>query len=265
MIFVHHKQALDRLAEELKQDSNVLALITAGSIAQGTARESSDIDVYIVVTDEEFKKRTEENNITYINNSRQICDYPDGYVDGKIINLDFLEQAAKRGSEPTRASFIGSQVWFSRISKLEELLLQIPVFPEKSRSQNIKDFQAQLMLYGFYFSTEAIKKNNAYLLAHSTNNIVLYASRIILAYNRILFPYHKSLMAAVQQASVKPDNFIDQANALLAQPSLEGCQALATTMLSFFQPDFAPEKATSIFIQNNEWNWLEQETPLSDR
>lgn len=264
-MFIHHKQALDRLAEKLQQDSNVLALITAGSIAQRTARENSDIDVYIVVTDEEFKKRREENNIVYINNSQQICDYPDGYVDGKIINLNFLEQAAKRGSEPTRASFIGSQVWFSHIPGLEALLLQIPVFPEKSRMQNIKDFQAQLMLYGFYFSAEAIKKNNPYLLVHSASNVVLYASRIILAYNHMLFPCHKSLMASVELASAKPDNFTDQANELLAQPSLERCQALATTVLSFVQPDFTPEQATSIFIQNNEWNWLEQEPPLCDR
>lgn len=265
MILTHHKQALDRLTEELKQDSNVLALITAGSIAQGTARENSDIDVYIVVTDEEFNKRVEGNNISYINNSPQICDYPDGYVDAKIIDLNFLEQAAKRGSEPTRASFIGSEVCFSRISGLEQLLLQIPVYPEKSRSQNIKDFQAQLMLYGFYFSTDAIKKNDAYLLAHSASSIVLFASRIILAHNRILFPCHKSLMAAVQRASAKPDNFIDQANELLAQPTLEKCQAFAATVLSFVQPNFIPEQAVSIFIQNNEWNWLAQEPPLSDR
>lgn len=56
-MFQHHQIALNQLVELLKPDPTIRAIITAGSIAQGKARENSDIDVYIVVTDESFEER----------------------------------------------------------------------------------------------------------------------------------------------------------------------------------------------------------------
>jgi hypothetical protein len=41
---------------------------------------------------------------------------------------------------------------------------------------------------------EALKRNAAYLTAHVVAGLVLFGSRLILARNRILYPYHKWLM-----------------------------------------------------------------------
>nr|AIF26559.1 hypothetical protein [uncultured bacterium fosmid pJB45G2] len=156
-----------------------------------------------------------------MNHDKKICDYEGGYIDGKIIDLRFLELAAERGSEPTRYSFVGSKAWFSRIPDLDALLGRIPVYPEANRDRNIRDFFAQIVLYGFFFAEEAVKKNNPYLLAHSASQLVLFGGRLILAHNRLLFPCHN--------------------------------------------PGFDPQLSTAIFMENNEWNWLDREPPLSDR
>ncbi|WP_372631133.1 nucleotidyltransferase domain-containing protein [Cohnella sp.] len=264
-MFEHHKRALDKLTEALSADSSILSIITAGSVAQGIARESSDVDVYLVVDDESYAERQKSHNLSYINRDKVICDYEGGYIDGKIINLGFLEAAAERGSEPTRASFIGSQAWYSRIPDLDALLAKIPVYPEKNYEKNIRDFTAQIMLYGFYFADEAAKKDNLYLLTHSASILALFGSRIVLARNRILFPCHKSLMKAVEKAPEKPDGFIEMVNDLLTAPTGDKCKAFAGAVLGFLPPTFAPELSTSIFMENNEWNWLDGEPPIGDR
>ncbi len=262
-MFEHQRRAADKLVEALSPDPSIVAIITAGSVAQGTARESSDLDVYIVATDESFEERRRENKLSYINH--EVCDYPDGYVDGKIINLRFLTLAVQQASEPTRASFIGSQVLFSRIPGLEDTLRLIPVYPEHNRERNLRDFYAQVVLYAHYFANEAVKKNNPYLLAHSASSIVLFGGRFILAYNRILFPCHKGLMAAVESAPLKPDHFAENANELLAAPTPEKCAAFADMLLSFHDPGITSDQAVTLFVENNEWNWIDREPPVQDR
>ncbi|MGZ7441483.1 hypothetical protein GNQ08_12885 [Paenibacillus macerans] len=264
-MFEHHKRALDNLVNHLRPDPSILAIITGGSVAQGKAKETSDVDVYLLIDDESFSERKKTHNLTYINQDKNICAYEGGYIDGKFINRQFLELAAKRGSEPTRASFIGSRTWFSRIPDLDALLAKIPVYPEANRERNIRDFFAQVFLYGFYFSDEAVKKNDSYLLAHTASNLVLFGGRIILAHNRILYPYHKWLLNAVENAPEKPDNFIEMANDLLKQPTATKCKSFAAMLLNFRDPGFAPELSPALFLENSEWNWLDHEPPLSDR
>ncbi len=163
----HHRRALNRLAEVMRQDLVIVALITSGSIAQGRAKESSDIDVFIVLTDKAFQQRKQADQLSYFN--REVCDYDGGYIDGKMVNVRFLELAAERGSEPTRATFIGSAVVFSRLPNIVKLIATIPVYPELNRERNMRDFYGQIYLYGFYFASEASKKNNTYLMYHAAN------------------------------------------------------------------------------------------------
>ncbi|ANY69904.1 hypothetical protein BBD42_27935 [Paenibacillus sp. BIHB 4019] len=262
-MYTHHKQSLDHFVETLQSDPNLLAVITAGSIAKGTAKETSDIDVYLLVTDQEFEERKKTNALSYT--THEFCNYEDGYIDVKIINMRFLELAAERGSEPTRASFTGSQAYYSIVPGLNEMLTKISIYPEQNRNQNIKDFQAQVLLYGYYFAGEAVKKNNPYLLSQVVSNLVLFGSRIILAHNRILFPCHKSMMAEVEKAPEKPDTFLELCHELLLNPTHEKCMELTELILNFQDLELSSEQAVSLFIQNNEWNWIDQSPPLQDR
>jgi hypothetical protein len=259
----HHQSAVNNLINYLRNKDEFLAIIMAGSIAKGTAKESSDIDVYLVVTDDEFNLRKQENNLFFYN--EELCNYPGGYIDGKIINVSFLEKAALQGSEPTRASFLGATMALSRIPGMEEVIKQIPIYPESNRTKNLIDFYAQVLLYGNYFAMQALAQGNSYLVSHSICNLVLFASRMILAYNRILFPCHKSLMNLVERSTEKPDYFIEKANELLLNPTKENVADFVEMISSFKDWGITYGQAVSIFVENNEWNWLDQEPPLQDR
>ncbi len=259
----HHQLAISKLIDLLKSKEEFLAIIVAGSIAKGTAKDSSDIDVYLVVTDDEFNIRKKENNLFFYN--REICDYPGGYIDGKIISYNFLVKAALQGSEPTRASFMGATVVYSRLLGVEEVVKQIPIYQETNRSKNLIDFYAQVLLYGNYFAIQSLEQENTYLEKHSISNLVLFASRMVLAHNRILFPCHKSLMQFVDKADEKPDAFLQKANELMNDPSKEKVADFVNMISSFQDWGINYSQAVSLFVENNEWNWLDQEPPLQDR
>jgi len=196
---------------------------------------------------------------------RDISTYEGGYTDIKVINLRFLELAAKRGNEPTRYAFTGSDVVFSRIPELDELIARIPVFPEESRKRNLRDFCAQIFLFAFYFAKEAARKNDAYLLAHTASNLVFFSRRMILAYNRMLFPSHKGLLDAVDAAEVKSKDFRKLAAELLQSPGADKSMRFAAKMLAFNNHGLSFEQALGIYVMNNERSWTEQPPSLQDR
>ncbi|MCQ6557458.1 nucleotidyltransferase domain-containing protein [Paenibacillus mendelii] len=259
----HHKEAIDNLVERFQENPDYLAVIIAGSVAKGIAREDSDVDCYLVVTDEVFQMRKQQDDLFYY--ATEGCNYEGGYYDGKIINYDFVQAAADRGSEPTRASFDGAIVAFSRIPELSEVVSRIAVYPEHNRIRNFADFYAQVALYGGYFSERALALNNSYLLSHAVSQVALFGGRLILAYNRILFPCHKSFMHVLQGAPEKPEGYLALMNAMLATPTGETIRAFVDCITSFYDWGLPEDKAVSRFVVNNEWNWLESEPPLSDR
>lgn len=143
----HHRQTMENFVNKLKVDTSCLAVLTSGSVARDRAKETSDVDVHLVVTDESYEAHARNNYLSYVD--REASTYEGGYVDVKVINLRFLELAAERGNEATRYAFTGSQVLFSRIPELERLVARIPIYPEGNRECNLRDFSAQIHLYAF--------------------------------------------------------------------------------------------------------------------
>ena len=82
----HHKQAIQKLAEHFSEQEGYLAVIIGGSVATGVASEYADIDAMLVVNEPLHQELQRENRLTYF--STTFCDYPGGYVDGKIVTLD---------------------------------------------------------------------------------------------------------------------------------------------------------------------------------
>jgi predicted nucleotidyltransferase len=52
----HHRQAVDRLTAELSSNLHFVAVLLAGSIARGTERPDSDVDLILLATDEEYAR-----------------------------------------------------------------------------------------------------------------------------------------------------------------------------------------------------------------
>lgn len=257
----HHLQTIDRLVERFKDDPRYPALIVGGSLVKGRGLEFSDVDVMLVASEEEYARCVERQDFWYV--TTEFSDYPGGYVDGKIIDLQFLRDAAHHGSEPARAAFVGAFAAYSRIPGLDDLLKQIPVFQEADREEKIKAFYSQVLVLNFYVS-DAEKRNMRYLMAHAASEMVFYAARLLLTYNRVLYPYHKWLMYELARVPEKPENFMELADKLLQEGSVANAQALWDSLNSWRDWDIPYNEGLVRFIKDAEWNWREGRAPLQD-
>ena len=199
-IRAHHQRAIDRLAAEYRDNPEFRGLIIGGSVAKGYARDDSDVDFMIIATEESFERRFAARDL-FINRT-DLCDYDGGFVDGKIINLAYLKDAAEKGNEPTRAAFQGAFAAYSHIPDLDELLKKIPVYPDAGHEQRLKAFYSMAFIQHWLFH-EANRHGNPYTLTRAASQLALFAARLILAYNRRLFPYHKWLPRALEAAPRK--------------------------------------------------------------
>jgi hypothetical protein len=257
----HHLQVIERLTEKFRDDPRYLALIVGGSLVKGWGDVYSDVDIMLIATDEEYARCVSSGNLWYYD--KEICDYPGGYVDGKILDVQFLQDVSSHGSEPARAAFTNVQIPFSHLPELTALVQQIPVYQEAEREDKMRAFYSQVQMLN-WFVGEAEKKKSLYLMAHATSEMVFYAARLLLAYNRILYPYHKWLMRAVEGAPETPANFLILAETLLREGSAANAQALWECIQNFRNWDIPYDKGLVRFLQDAEWNWREGKPPLQD-
>lgn len=257
----HHQDTIDKVTAHFRDDERFLALIIAGSVPRGWGAPNSDIDIVLVATDEEFGRRAANEDYLYF--TQDFCDYEDGYVDGKVIDRQFLREAAHHGSEPARSAFVGAYLVFCRDPEIETLLAQIPVYPEAEREAKLRAFYGQVLLLRWYVD-EAHKRQNAYLMMHVVSDLVLFGARLILAYNRILYPYHKWMLKAVEEAPDKPADFLQRIDELLKNPSPETADAFLTCINEFRDWGLPFHEAVIEFMKNSEWNWRDGRPPLAD-
>ena len=257
----HHQRAIDRLTDTYQQNPEFVALIIGGSVAKGCAREDSDVDFLIVARDQDFQQRKNKSDL-FINRT-DLCDYPGGFVDGKIINLNYLQQLAAKGNEPSRAAFDGAFLAFSQLPELEALLEKIPVYQEEGHDQRIKSFYSMAFIQ-HWLMNEASRHDNLYTKARAASQMALYASRLILAHNRVLFPYHKWLMHYLEKCPKKPVGLKTQIDALLKNPNMENCDTLFQNLREFHDWGIPDLEAFSWFMEEVEWSWMADKTPLED-
>ena len=256
----HHKRAIEKLTESLKEDDRYLAVIITGSVAKGEERDDSDIDFILVVSDEEYEKRKRRNRIVFFDT--QYCDYQGGYVDGKIVNLQFLKTVAERGTEPARDAFRDAWITFSKIPDLEEILNRIPVYQKNEKSEKIQKFLAQFEIAKWYIG-EAVRRNDNYLLTRTTTDLILFGGRLILASNEILYPFHKLFMNTLKKALEKPDNLLELIDTLLNEPSTENVQAYYDAIKNF--RNWKIRGLPSIqFMLDTELAWIEGKSYVGD-
>lgn len=257
----HHQRAIERLTEAYQNDPCFEALIIGGSVMKGYARDDSDVDFLLVATDEEYARRAASRDLLIYRTD--LSDYEGGYVDGKIINRSFLQEVADRGNEPSRAAFLGASLAFSRLPSIKALLEQITNYPESDRDRRIKTFYC-LAFMGNWLMNEANRYDNRYGIIRAASQLSLFSSRLILAHNRILFPYHKWLMKAVEAAAEKPTDFLDRLHELLDQPSPKTAGQLFACVQNFQDWGVTDIEAYTWFMTEVEWSWRDGTTPMED-
>ena len=249
----HHEAAVRALADHFSSRPGHLAVIIGGTVAKGVADEFADIDCMIVVTDDLYREHEACGRLTYF--SSAFCDYSGGYVDGKIIDIAYLRAAAERGNEPTRAAFIGAFTAFCAEPEIDELMRRIPVYPEAEQAERIRALCAQFET-AFWYLGEGERRGDRYVITHAVADLVLYGGRLVLAHNKVLYPYHKLFIRALASAPEKPEGLVALAEAALAGPSVETARPFYDAVRAFRQWNDPPEPWNERFMRDTEWAWL---------
>ncbi len=257
----HHRRTIDRLADAYSDDPCFRGLVIGGSVAKGYAREDSDVDFLIIATDEEFERRRAVRDLFI--NRKDLCDYDGGYVDGKIINLGYLNDVAEKGNEPSRAAFEGAFVAYSHVSSLEALVRRIPVYPDAGHDERVKAFYSMAFIQ-HWLAHEAERHGNRYTLTRAASQLALFTGRLMLAHNRRLFPYHKWLPRVLESLPDKPDDLMACFNELLNEPSGDRATALFERVRLFKDWGVSDLEAYTWFMTDVEWSWMSDSTPMED-
>jgi predicted nucleotidyltransferase len=257
----HHQRAIDRLADSYRDDPRFLGLIIGGSVAKGYARDDSDVDFLIIANDEAFEKYRRARDL-FINRT-DLCDYDGGFVDGKIINLAFLQDVAEKGNEPSRAAFEGAFAAYSHVADLDALLQRIPVYPEEKHNARVKAFYCMAFMQHWLFH-EAARHDSRYTIMRAASQLALFAGRLVLAHNRRLFPYHKWFPRTLESVPEKPVGLMECFNSLLDKPSGDRATALFKVVQDFQDWGVSDLDAYTWFMTEVEWSWMSGSTCIED-
>lgn len=198
----HHEESLEILLALMKEKPEVIAVIFSGSVARGNERPDSDLDAMVILTEEAYKRRLHSNTVTECISG--MCTYEAGYFDIKYMTKEYLLEAAEKGSEPTRNSFLGSRVLYTADSEIPGIAERIPVFQEQEYEDKMLSFHSNLSLNYNYFWK--LCRPEGYMKVHAAGEIIYSVYRMILQQNRILFPCHRRLEDYVEHAPAKPEH-----------------------------------------------------------
>jgi predicted nucleotidyltransferase len=257
----HHLETIRRTTEYFSREPGVTALILGGSLAHGFGSAQSDVDVMIVVSDEDFAERVRTGRTCFF--SRELCTYEGGYVDGKFIAPSFLAEVATRGSEPARFAFQDAQVLFAHDASLAARLAAIARYPLADKAERIRRFQAQFEAWTWY-TGEALKRQNAYLLHLAVAKLTLFGGRIVLAHNERLYPFHKWFLRVLADAPEKPAGLMEQIDAMTRAPDTETIEQFSRSIREFRAWEVTHATWPARFMQDSEFNWRSGAAPVDD-
>lgn len=204
--YPHHREAVKELISIFREKEGVIALVFSGSVAKHMEREDSDIDAMVIVTEEFYERKRKVNCIAECI-SMGDCAYPGGYFDVKYMTKDYIRDAAEKGSEPTRNSFIGSHVLFSADEEVTELVRRIPVFQKQEFEEKMLSFFSNLQLNYNYFWKAC--RPEGYMKLKVASEIVYSLYRMVLQENEILFPCNRRLEQFVKLAPDQPEHLVE--------------------------------------------------------
>jgi predicted nucleotidyltransferase len=260
-MYEHHKKAIETITNKLESRSEVLGVILGGSVAHGFANEKSDIDLMIVLSDQEYERAKKAANISYY--ETEATPYEEGYVDGKYTSAAFIKRVIESGSEPARFAYKDAIVTYSEIPGLEQLVKDAARYPVERKQENMVKFYAQFEAWKWYYY-EGLKRSNEYLMDFSLPNYVLFAGRLILAYNETLYPYHKWFLKVLESVEQKPAGLLDQISGVLKKKDPESVEALYNSITSFHNWTASDKHWSTHFMLDSELNWLDGPVPVAD-
>lgn len=257
----HHAVTVQRTTDYFSEQRGVIGLLLAGSLAHGFAAPDSDVDVMIVVSDAEHQTRLREGTTCFFN--RELCTYPDGYIDGKYTSLAYLEEVEQHGSEPARYAFQDARVLFTRDSTLPERVQAIARYPVEEKATRLWRFQAQFEAW-YWYCGQALAKQNLTLLRTAVGKLILFGGRIVLAHNETLYPFHKWFLRVLAAVPHQPPGLLDQIQTLSLAPDRVSIDQFAASIRTFRTWEISHATWPAQFMADSENNWLHHPPPVDD-
>lgn len=260
-MYQHHRAAIESITNKLKTREDILGIIVGGSVAHGFAEETSDIDLMLVLSDEDYEAALKSGEISYY--ETEATPYEGGYVDGKYTSATYLEKVAQCGTEPAKFAFKDAFVTFSRISVLDQLVADASRYPVEKKRENIERFHAQLEAWKWYYH-EGLKKNNHYLMDVALSNFILFAGRLLLTHNETLYPYHKWFLKVLEGVGDKPENLMLHISRVLETKTEDSFDSLYKAIDGFQQWSPIGGNWSKRFMLDSELNWMQGNVPVAD-
>jgi len=255
----HHELTIDAFTAGQAVRPEVLGVVLVGSVARGDERFDSDVDVYLVVTDEAYAAVAQSRLVAFVSDVGVA--YEGGYVDVKLASPSYLRDAVDHGDDPTRASFDPCRVTFDRTGGVAQLVTKMTNLPDAIWAQRVRAYRAQLALYGGYFLVQAAERGDRFLLQHSAVHAALAAGRCALAQHRQLFRGQKYLATDLNRLSELPHGFLDTWSAVIEAPTPSMARTLITIVDAWLGDQLSGDESLSDFIAANELGWLNGTLP----
>ncbi|WP_432699918.1 nucleotidyltransferase domain-containing protein [Kluyvera cryocrescens] len=80
-MYQHHRdtieKAIKKLSKKLSKNKKILTALLGGSVAHGFAAESSDIDLMLILSEEDYQQALHHGDLHYVD--KESANYPGGY------------------------------------------------------------------------------------------------------------------------------------------------------------------------------------------
>lgn len=253
-----HEDTLAAYAAQVAADPDTLALVLVGSVARGTERPDSDVDVYLVVGDQAYERAAAAGRVAWVDT--QAVTYH-GYVDVKLAGPGYLRAAADHADDATRASFLGARVVFDRSGAVVDGIERIVSLPAEVWSGRLHSYRCQARLYGGYFLPQAHRTGDEFLLRHSAVHLCLATGRVALAAHRRFFAGQKYLGSVLPTLPDLPPAFLPAWRAVLQDPAPQTASTLIEVVDRWQGGPLGVDESLSTFITDNELAWLNRTIP----
>lgn len=226
-MYKHHEESINNMIDYFKQQGAV-ALILSGSVAKGTERADSDIDGIVVLTEEEYEFKEKNHATTEAVNG--LCTYEGGYFDIKYMTKKYLQELAKKGSEPARNAFHKARILFSNDAEINEILSLIPVFQANEKEEKLLSFYSDFWMNYYYFLKCCSLEG--YMKMRTIAEMIYASCRILLQEHEILFDCNRRLEEQVKSISNETAQLVAVAGKLEKSQDMQDADAFVEKFLN---------------------------------
>jgi predicted nucleotidyltransferase len=255
---LEQEKTIEMIKNVAKSYNYILGVILIGSLAKNTGNKESDVDIIVVVDDDEFMKRKLIKNY-FCGTIFDQPNYPT-YIDGKIVNKEYLRKIWSEGNECVKNTFSEVKLIYLRDPEISKLLNDFDKI-NYNKNENIKKFYALMTSYSLKAKDDV---NNIIQIKHGIFNTVFFACRLILAHNDVYYPYVKNMEKAIKNCEKKPDNFLENMYKVLETFSFNDLDLFYETTEEYFKEYKFDDSLRKGYVIENEEYWFFNVRPYSE-